>query len=283
MGSLTEKRYMNFENESQRYQFTGHEFDQDTQYGYHGARYYSRDLGRYMTVDPLASERSWVSPYNFVQNNPLSRIDPTGAIDEPVYGSDGTHRGDTKEGFTGEVIIYDGDVDFSKMSKDELLSINGADTYDNQRGSLTGDAKSNIWTHIASQLEGATVFDKTFSMSTLRDVEISYSASERGSWISRLNAKKITGTDKYKYETTVENIQSSIVVHEWYSHIQKKVGSYAGNHRLAYENVIKYTSLWDKTTDSYKSFNVNKLQKYTKRETSKDIEAPFLNIYNQYK
>jgi len=34
-------------------------------------------------VDPLADQRSWVSPYNYVQNNPINRIDPIGALDEP--------------------------------------------------------------------------------------------------------------------------------------------------------------------------------------------------------
>jgi len=35
-------------------------------------------------VDPLASERSWLTPYNFVQNNPVLRIDPNGALDDIV-------------------------------------------------------------------------------------------------------------------------------------------------------------------------------------------------------
>jgi hypothetical protein len=37
----------------------------------------------------MASERSWVSPYNFVQNNPINRVDPTGALDDWVQDADG--------------------------------------------------------------------------------------------------------------------------------------------------------------------------------------------------
>ena len=32
-------------------------------------------------MDPLAKKRTWVNPYNFVQNNPLIRIDPYGLTD----------------------------------------------------------------------------------------------------------------------------------------------------------------------------------------------------------
>ena len=35
-----------------------------------------------MSVDPLAHERSWLTPYNFVSNNPVLRIDPTGMLDK---------------------------------------------------------------------------------------------------------------------------------------------------------------------------------------------------------
>ena len=59
----------------------------------YGARMYDPALGRFHSVDPLAHKRSWVSPYNFVQNNPISRVDPTGALDgefEEVVKEDGT-------------------------------------------------------------------------------------------------------------------------------------------------------------------------------------------------
>ena len=48
----------------------------------YGARFYDPALGRFTTQYPLANERFWVSPYNYVQNNLINRIDPTGATDE---------------------------------------------------------------------------------------------------------------------------------------------------------------------------------------------------------
>lgn len=38
-----------------------------------------------MAVDPMAEKREWLSPYNYAQKNPLIRVDPTGALDEPWY------------------------------------------------------------------------------------------------------------------------------------------------------------------------------------------------------
>ncbi|PRY48545.1 hypothetical protein B0I27_1144 [Arcticibacter pallidicorallinus] len=35
-------------------------------------------------VDPLAEQRVWVSPFNYGQNNPINRNDPTGTLDDWV-------------------------------------------------------------------------------------------------------------------------------------------------------------------------------------------------------
>ncbi|QMU66577.1 MAG: hypothetical protein GKR88_21305 [Flavobacteriaceae bacterium] len=49
-------------------------------------RHYDASIGRFMVVDPMAEERNWLTPYNFVQNNPILRVDPTGLLDD--YGLD---------------------------------------------------------------------------------------------------------------------------------------------------------------------------------------------------
>ena len=46
------------------------------------ARNYDPALGRWMNIDPLAEKRNWITPYNYVQNNPILRIDPTGLLDD---------------------------------------------------------------------------------------------------------------------------------------------------------------------------------------------------------
>ncbi len=69
-----------------------------------GARVYNPTIGVWDQVDPLADERVWVSPYNFNQNNPINRIDPTGALDEPCCGETGAAVSGFLEG-VGESVV----------------------------------------------------------------------------------------------------------------------------------------------------------------------------------
>ena len=64
-----------------RYTFSGKERDSETGYSYFGARYYHSDLSIWLSVDPLYDERPWITPYNYCQNNPIGRKDPTGLLD----------------------------------------------------------------------------------------------------------------------------------------------------------------------------------------------------------
>jgi RHS repeat-associated protein len=46
-----------------------------------GFRMHDPQIGRWTTIDPLAHKRYWATPYNYVQNNPMNRIDPNGLTD----------------------------------------------------------------------------------------------------------------------------------------------------------------------------------------------------------
>lgn len=62
-----------------------------------------------------------MSPYNYVQNNPISRVDPTGALDNPIYGTDGIFLGTDDRGLQGEAIVMDAQEFRQGMSHEEAL------------------------------------------------------------------------------------------------------------------------------------------------------------------
>lgn len=77
---------------------------------------------RFIGVDPMAHKRSWVNPYNFVQNNPLNRVDPTGALDAPIYGTDGSFLGTDDQGLQGKAIVMNASDFKQGMSHQNALS-----------------------------------------------------------------------------------------------------------------------------------------------------------------
>ena len=61
---------------------TQHERDEETGLDYRGARFYDADVGRFLSVDPLARDFASWSAYNYVLGNPVSLIDPDGRAPE---------------------------------------------------------------------------------------------------------------------------------------------------------------------------------------------------------
>ena len=226
----------------------------------------------------------------FSNNGSSFNTDLSEGIYSPIYDVNGNFLGTTKEGFTGDVLVYSGNdnIDFSSLTEKEALEYSDMFKYDEVRSLLTGDAKSNIWTSVVSQMEGEQIFDEVFHMSDLYEKTIIYNPQINASWKSyyTLGTRKgkIQGSDQHLYETTIENIQSSIVVHEYYSHIKKNNGDKYKSHRLAYKNVINHKPLWNNTTDSYKGFIVRQLLKYTILETDRSmVDLLYRNLFDKYK
>jgi len=61
-----------------RFGFTGQEFDEETGLSYYDARYYNPELGRFISVDPAGLDASDANFYRYVNNNPVTFVDPTG-------------------------------------------------------------------------------------------------------------------------------------------------------------------------------------------------------------
>jgi RHS repeat-associated protein len=60
------------------YKFSGKEKDEETGFGYFGARYYYDYLSIWLSTDPHADNYPHLSPYNYCSNNPIMKIDPDG-------------------------------------------------------------------------------------------------------------------------------------------------------------------------------------------------------------
>jgi len=66
-----------------RFSFSGKELDQDLYY--FGVRYYNSNLGRFISIDPVAENH----PYTYVDNNPLNFVDLDGRIGVRIHGLEG--------------------------------------------------------------------------------------------------------------------------------------------------------------------------------------------------
>jgi RHS repeat-associated protein len=84
-----------YNNSNYKYKYNGKELQDElglNMYDY-GARNYDPAIGRFMNSDPMAEKRNWLSPYNYVQNNPILKIDPDGMLDGDYYTNDGSWLG----------------------------------------------------------------------------------------------------------------------------------------------------------------------------------------------
>ena len=126
--------------------FTGKERDEETSYGYFGARYMDHELmTMWLSVDPLADKYPSISPYAYCAWNPVKLVDPDGndwyvpeGQSTPVYDKNvtssncpegATYIGKTAHWF-GQTendmqYYYHGDEDGSLSKQDMTVTING--------------------------------------------------------------------------------------------------------------------------------------------------------------
>lgn len=264
---------------------------QGISYYYNNARFRDAILaGSFYQQDPLAEKYYPFNPYNYSACNPLKFADQNGM--EPVYNINGEFYGNTAEGFNGNVIIYTGEemLNFEDLTTEELY-LNYSSLvlpFDTMReyNEISPEAQSKIWTHIVSQFDGMQGYDEVFSMSTIYGGKIAYENRKDAAWVTQILSNGsfgIIGSGIYDYESTVENIASSVIVHEWYSHGMKHNASSLKSHRLAYKNVINFKKLWNNTTDSYKQFTLKQLLKHTKSETGRSqIDSKYRRLYKKF-
>ena len=79
-------------NNSVSFTFTGKERDEETGYGYFGARYMDHELmTMWLSVDPMADKYPSISPYAYCAWNPVKLVDPDG-MDTLIFSHKGYYE-----------------------------------------------------------------------------------------------------------------------------------------------------------------------------------------------
>jgi RHS repeat-associated protein len=148
----------------------------------YGARFYDPAIARWNTVDPLAHLREWVSPYNFVQNNPIKRIDPTGALDDWVESADGEIYWD--ENATSQATTKEGEI---YLGKNVLVGTHNRDA--------SGNEEINT-----AQFDLYLESDKTGPSATIMGNTIPADPTKSGTLAEGLYSAKFGHRNKEKYK-----------------------------------------------------------------------------------
>jgi len=279
---------------AEKYKFGGKEFNSELGLDLYdfGARNYDAAIGRWLNIDPLAEEFIGATPYNYTLNNPISNIDPDGRFtleggaaqdfvrllqsqldrEDPIYDMEGNHLGNTNEGFTGNIIIYNGEKDksfFENMTANEFLNhdetANDVFLLDDVINEVSESALSNIFTSVAKSFEGYNGFNIELIGGKVGYLDGDFNFLS--TWTTGSGKGKIVGNRQYpqSYESTVENIGLTIINHEWSGHITKGYGTRYNNHRKAYLEVLK-DPMFNKTTLKFQEYNKRRYTDYLKLE-----------------
>ena len=179
-----------FNSPTYRYGFNGKEKDDNlggqTSYDY-GFRIYNPGIGKFLSVDPLASEMPSWSPYNFVFNNPVRLIDPVGLSpsEPPVNGL---------ELFADDTGLYYWNNDNNNY--DRFYTVEGDDQI--HVGTYTADEfKEPIGDYtIIFDLSGEKApdqFNLEHTLETLAGATMAYLASDEKPWRDISNQSKYPG------------------------------------------------------------------------------------------
>ena len=165
---------------SSSYRFNAKELDQETGNYYYGARYYHPKWSVWLSVDPLAGESPNQTPYHFVSNNPVMRIDPDGLKDWEV-----------SEG--GQI-----------TELNENLYVRNADGVVRQIESMSEKRDGETFVDkIIAQDDGSSIYVESEGMKTIKS--ISNSKKEEGRFIGFNNVDD--AEELYKFGVEHSNVE----------------------------------------------------------------------------
>lgn len=227
---------------------------------YYGARYYNPQTSVWLSVDLLAHEFPWQSPYAFTDNNPVNLVDPDGRSASPVFNEDGYFLGTTESGYKGEILIMDA-KDFKQGMKDSEAMNSGAKL--NEAG-ISNQAIGQVLSHVANHVMGDGLdveqyidvqhdpdyVDKYGNQFTDRTYFQEVGADDKKINVVSGNGWRSTEQRDAPFESTVENLRNSINEHEAIAHGNKGITGQTREHYKAYLFQIMHPQ-WSTTTPAY--------------------------------
>ncbi len=273
----------NTNSNAQPYKYGGKEYIKNLELDMYDfeARMMNPAIGRFTMMDSYTENYAPYSPYCFVLNNPIVFSDPDG--NNPIYNLNGDHIGNTSEGFTGQIYIYDGgqDVDWETISIKSCENMQGLRKYDYiSTKELSGIARGKIMTNVLNHAVGWNIGGYIFE-----GMNVEFGHTKSGTFacmsnkIDYRNIDKLIVSSRFNYHMTVENILNTLLYHEWLGHIKQgyatkivvkkpiesknsikrffHISDYipeditTNTHYKCYENSI-LSPLFDKTTLDYK-------------------------------
>jgi RHS repeat-associated protein len=79
--SFGEVTYQSASNDTDRFKFTGRDYDMQTKLSYHRARYLDTPSGRWTSEDPISFAAGDFNVYRYVGNSAVNYVDPSGLDD----------------------------------------------------------------------------------------------------------------------------------------------------------------------------------------------------------
>ncbi|WP_282160880.1 DUF6443 domain-containing protein [Ulvibacterium marinum] len=143
---------------AKKWKFQGVEFEEALEIDLYEMEFRNYDpaIGRFMSPDPLTEEREWLTPYNFVQNNPILRVDPLGLLDTYGINEDGeiTKIDDMKYydengNEVDRLYAVDSNNEFKDTNNDDVVS--GEDSVEVDKGVLDSKTSISVKTNIGEQ------------------------------------------------------------------------------------------------------------------------------------
>ena len=104
--------------------FTGKERDEETGYGYFGARYMDHELtAMWLSVDPMADKYPSISPYAYCAWNPIKLVDPDGRDFDPTMEE---YASQVERYCNVQIEVLSGKESLTNEEKDQLSELQSA-------------------------------------------------------------------------------------------------------------------------------------------------------------